>query len=109
MPFRPPRQRIVPGTGLKIYDITHADTNEHSVALPAGYPANTKALVVKANRIAGTGAFTVRSVSGVDGSGWTLNSYGSGTWLRAADGLFYYFISVAGDDWDIYAVGYITG
>ena len=97
--------KVVPASG-KIYDITHEDTAEHSVALPAGYPANTKAIHIKANRVAGTGYFWPRSTSGVSGP-YLANEQG-GLWFRAANGLFYYVINVASDDWDIMAVGYIT-
>ena len=102
--------RIVPASG-KIYDITHADTNEHSVALPAGYPANTKALIIYPLRIAGTGHFATISVSGMPAAeARRFNNNGEGgMWIRAVDGLFYYRLNVANDDWDIYSNGYITG
>ena len=98
---------VIPASG-KIYDITHADTAEHSVALPAGYPANTKAMVVQAYRTAGTSNFHATSVSGVV-LGWKIGTALSGLWLRATDGLFYYHLEVANDVWEIYALGYITG
>ena len=99
--------RIVPASG-KIYDITHADTNEHSVALPAGYPANTKAIIIRGVRVTGTGSFIMISTSGQSAYSWNFSQGGSGVWMRAADGLFYYSLSVANDDWDIHAIGYVT-
>ena len=98
--------KIVPASG-KIYDITHADTNEHSVALPAGYPANTKALIVRCSRVAGTGNIYLNSVPGASGATWQIATPNTGVWIRATDGMFYYSISVANDDWDIFAVGRI--
>ena len=97
---------MVPASG-KIYDITHADTAEHSVALPAGYPANTKALLISPHRVAGAGHFRVGSVSGgIDGY---VSSLMPILWVRAANELFYYQFTVANDDWDIMALGYIVG
>ena len=101
-------QRIVPASG-KIYDITHADTDEHSVALPAGFPANTKSITIWVNRIAGAGSLMTRSVSGQAFSTWILATNQTGIWYRAIDGLFYYRLSIANDDFDVYAVAYITG
>ena len=98
--------RIIPASG-KIYDITHADTNEHSVALPAGYPANTKAIYITCFRLAGTGFFVPRSVSGMPGAPRIATDFG-GLWIRAVNGLFYYNLHTANDDWDIFSDGYIT-
>jgi len=98
--------RVLPASG-KIYDITEADTAEHSVALPAGYPANTRAIQIRAERVTGTGTFQPRSVSGQ--TGFAILNNGNAFWIRAADGLFYYNLGVANDDWDILAQGYITG
>jgi len=100
--------RIVPTTG-KIYDITHADTNEHTVALPATYPANTKAIIITGIRIAGTGYVRIKSVSGGTGYDSCLDVRFQYMWIRATDGLFYYNLSVANDDFDVYATGYVTG
>jgi len=104
--FQSEMTRIVPATG-KIYDLTHADTNEHTAALPSGYPANTKAIHVKAIRAAGTGSILLKSVTGGDAIILAHNAHG--LWFRAANGSFYYELSVANDDWNIYATGYITG
>ena len=98
---------IVPASG-KIYDITHADNNEHSVPLPAGYPENTQALSIRANRVSGSGVFVSRSVSGQTGVN-IFNNESAGLWIRAVDGLFYYNLNTPGDDWDIYAMGYVIG
>ena len=99
--------RIVPASG-KIYDITHADTNEHSVALPTGYPANTKILIVRQTRIAGTGGIKIFSVTG-DNIGGVLSEGNIGVWVRSADGTWLYKLTIANDDFDVYALGYITG
>ena len=103
--YRDQVARIVPATG-KIYDITHADTAEHSVSLPAGYPANTKAIQIKAYRVAGTGNFQPQSLSG--GSTERVPTLYGTLWFRSTDGLFYYTLSVANDVWEISALGYIT-
>jgi len=99
---------IIPASG-QIYDITHPDVNEHSVGLPVGYPANTRALLVMCTRMAGTGVIYLISTSGVISSRWTVSTGLAGVWVRAADGQFYHSLSVANDDWDLYAIGYIAG
>ena len=105
--YRDQVARIVPASG-QIYDITHADTNEHSVALPTGYPANTRAILVRTDRVGGTGSFRMRSVSGA--ATYITTAPGAhGLWIRASDGLFWYSLQTASDDWDIFANGYITG
>lgn len=96
-----------PASG-KIYDITHPDTNEHSVSLPSGYPANTKLLFIKVVRSSGSGFFYVGSVSGSTDKARVATTYGS-AWVRAADGLFYYSLGTADDDFDIFSLGYIVG
>ena len=105
--YRDQVARIVTGSG-KIADITHADTNEHSMALPAGYPANTRAIIIRPERVTGTGLFICRQVTGIT-FGWTIASAIGGVWVRAADGLFYYNLTVANDDWDIRVIAIITG
>jgi len=100
------RVRIVPATG-KIYDITHADTNEHSVTIPVGYPGNIKALYCRFSRIAGTGQLKMISTQGTPGM--YITTQDNGLWFRAIDGLFYYSLSVANDDWDVFIYGYIAG
>jgi hypothetical protein len=100
---------VSPASG-KIFDITHADANEHTVPLPAGLPENTKAMLIFGDRIGGTGIFRAISTAG-DGNiayvGVANNLWG--LWVRAADGLFHYKLSVAGDDWDIYVLGVFFG
>lgn len=91
----------------KIYDITHADLNEHSVALPAGYPANTRALNIYAVRIAGTGVFRTLSVTG-DLVGRSIITSTGGFWIRSVSGLFLYRLTAINDNWDIFCAGYIT-
>ena len=98
--------RIVPDSG-KIYDITHADTLEHTVSLPSGYPENTRAIIISPLRVSGTGTFLISSVSG--GQVTEATSYRQMTWIRASDGLFYYKLLTSGDDWDIHSAGYMTG
>jgi len=105
----PQVSRIVPASG-KIYDITEADTNEHSVALPAGYPANTKALHISPRRIAGTGSLKIAGVQGNTAANHgTIASQNMGLWPRAVDGLFYYRLGTASDVWEIDIIGYFIG
>ena len=110
MPISGPAVQILPTDGAKIADVTHADTVEHSMALPAGYPANTKAIIIRAARQAGTGSFRLYCPSG--SFSYVLTSGGAsscGWWIRQADGLFHYSLSVANDDWDIYGSAVMTG
>lgn len=91
--------------GTKIADITHADVIEHVFDhVAAGFPSNTVAIYIKLIRIAGTGSFIVRSVSGGTDIGFSTGF--SCLWFKAADGNFYYRLGVANDDWDVLATGY---
>ena len=115
---RSPSTRNVPATG-KIADITHADTDEHSLTLAqlnavyAGtFPENTRVIYVGGTKIAGTGTLNLHSVSGQKGVTIVTSTaayFYAVLWYRAADGLFYYSQTVANDDWDVYALGYQTG
>ena len=110
MPIVGKSLNIVSASG-KIYDITHVDSNEHNVTLPAGYPQNTRAMFVSGRRVAGTGFFELRSVSGADGHLIQAVAAARGVgavWFRASDGLFYYRLTTGNDDWDIYIHGYWT-
>jgi len=98
---------VTTSTATKIYDITHSDTDAHSVDLPVGYPENTVALIVSVIR-AGTGNLHLRPAA--LGTNMILGQNGWGMWLRSpADGKFHYALGTADDDWDVYSVGYITG
>jgi len=97
---------ITPTSCDKIYDITHADTDPHSVNLPASCPANTSALVVTVQR---TGSGNLYLRSGSLGCNMILGQNGWGLWLRSiTDGKFHYGLGTANDDWDVYLIGYIT-
>ena len=102
------KNRIAPASG-KIYDLTQADVNEHAVALPGGYPANTRALVIMASRQAGTGNFRIISVTGDTVGGLLISNQGTAVWVRSASGDFLYRLTAINDDWDIYSIGYLTG
>jgi len=113
------KNRIPPASG-KIADITHADTNEHSLTLaqlnavypPGNLPENTRVIYVGGTRIAGAGTLNLHSVSGQKGvtivTGTAAYFYAV-LWYRAADGRFYYSQTVANDDWDVYILGFQTG
>jgi len=93
-------------SATKIYDITHNDTEGHSVNLPVGYPENTWALIVSVSRV-GTGNIHLRPTA--LGTNMILGQNGWGMWLRSpADGKFHYSLGTANDDWDVYAIGHIT-
>lgn len=99
--------KVVPH-GPKIADITHADILEHSLTPAAlGLPDNVTAIYYWGIRMGGAGAFEAKSASG--GPVFPIGSGSGSMWFKAADGLFYYELSVANDDWDIYAVGYLYG
>ena len=106
--FQSEMTRIEPADG-KIYDITHADTLEHSVGLPAGYPENTRAIIAVNARQAGTGFLRMRTTSGSSSYMPSVLGTTHAFWVRAVDGQFYYRQTVANDDFDVYALGYLTG
>jgi len=93
--------------GSKIADITHADVNEHTLTPAAlGLPANTVAILMKADRIVGTGNLNVRTVAA--GAAMTFINGDEMFWPVDNTGVFRYSLSVANDDWDIGCYGYMT-
>jgi hypothetical protein len=110
-------QQIFVAYNGKIADITHADTNQHTLELanPAGTGAiagETRKIVmvhVIPARIAGTGSFYVYPNEGaqfVDLGNWF---YSRGITIIANDSQrLQYSLSVANDDFDLYCFGYVV-
>ena len=93
--------------GLQIADITHADTDEHTLTPTAlGVPENTKCLFVKVYRASGTGTLEILMETG--GRQASLPVGGLTPWPISEDGTFRYKLSVANDDFDVYGFGYLT-
>ena len=103
------RQFFVPYNG-KIADITHADTNKHTLDLAAALTETRKiiAVLVCASRIAGTGDFFTYPNEG------TFSAFtGADTrpnCIVIADGTqrLQYSLGVASSDWDLYCKGYVV-
>jgi len=112
-----PRQTFVPYNG-KIGDLTHADTNRHelTVANPAGTGAiagETRKiimLILGAVRMAGAGSFSLYPNEGATGSPqWTTDVSNPHPIVIANDSQrVQYSLSVAGNDWDLYCMGYVV-
>jgi len=103
------RQIFIPYDG-KIADITHPDTNKHTLDLATILTETRKiiGLIIYIFRMAGTGGFIVYPAEGATGL-WISNGDKSPT-IVIADGTqrLQYSLYVANDDWDIYCSGYVV-
>jgi hypothetical protein len=109
------QQIFVPYNG-KIADITHADTDKHYLTLAnsagtgaiAGETRKIVAITIKTNRMAGSGAFYMYPNEGT--SSYAISSGVVGSMIVIADGTqrLQYNQTVAGDDWDVYCLGYVV-
>jgi hypothetical protein len=107
-----PRHRtlFVPFNG-KIADITHADTNKHTLDLAAALGETRKIISIffKGNRIAGTGYFNTFPNEGVTELVWATGGAGCIAYiLKDNTQEMQYVLTVANDDWDIYCYGYVV-
>lgn len=106
---QPPYVIFVPYNG-KIADITHADTNKHTIDLETILSETRKiiAVTIYAHRVSGTGAFQVYPNEG--------NSYLDATepyrsplvFIKDGTQNVQYNLTVANDDWDVYCMGYVV-
>lgn len=114
---RPVKQFFVPYNG-KIADITHADTNKHTLILAnaagtgaiAGETRKIIAVYIGVTRMAGTGEVFVFPNEGATylnlgylvfyGRGFHVIANGTQRWQ--------YKLSVANDDFDLYCLGYVV-
>ena len=100
----------------KIADITHADTNLHTLTLAnaagtgaiAGETRKIVALAIDANRVAGTGNFYVYPNEGVNTYNATWGSEGEMVVIANGTQRFQYSLTVNNDDFDIYCLGYVV-
>ena len=107
------RQFFVPYSG-KIADITHADTDKHTLDLATALSDTRKIIMVIITwiRISGTGELAVYPNEGTGthyGASWTSSSIASFP-LVIKDGTqrLQYALSVASDDFDMYCKGYVV-
>jgi len=99
---------FVPYNG-KIADITHADTNNHTLDLAAALSETRKIIAVECEgrRIAGTGYFKPYPNEGSGSIAGGAGSYSSWWCIIKPDtNRLQYSLSVANDDWDLYCWGY---
>ena len=93
------------GLNEKIADITHADTNKHTITLAAlGLPDNAIGLLLTANRVSGTGSLRVYPIEGTLGVALT----GEISNIVVINNRLQYDLTVANDDFDLYCIGYFT-
>lgn len=93
--------------GSKIADITHADTNEHTISLSSlGLPDNVIAILCYFVRFGGTGTFNCRTEP--SGALYVVSHLQTALWMVGNTGELIYRLSVAGDDWDIQGFAYWT-
>jgi hypothetical protein len=112
-----PRQIFVP-YNAKIADITHADTNKHTLTLAnaggtgaiTGETRKIIALLWTTSRIAGTGYVYSYSNEGANmqqGPTW-IGSYDVTTIIANGTQRLQYSLTVANDDFDMYCYGYVV-
>jgi len=103
-------QIFVPYNG-KIADITHADTNLHTLDLAAALTETRKiiAVIVMDQKITGTGVLNVYPNEGAQSSYLSGDTMLMG-FVVIADGTqrLQYALSVANDDFDLYCLGYVV-
>jgi len=106
---RAKRQVWVPYNG-KIADITHADTNKHTLDLETALSETRKivAVILRDQRIAGTGNLQWFSNEGTLQYNKAVTMYPHT--LVIADGTQrgQYSLTVANDDWDVFCHGYVV-
>jgi len=101
--------RFVTLTPTKIADITHADTDPHTLDLSTIVPPETLALYIMAERISGSG-----SLSGLPnniGSKYVRignTNTSSPLIISIKDQTLPYKLTAANDDWDLYLLGYFV-
>ena len=106
-----PRQIFVPYNG-KIADITHADTNKHTLDLATALSETRKIIAVQLGcaRIAGTGYLKPYPNEGAGSNELpTFSGYGYNK-VVIANGTqrLQYALSVANDDFDLYCYSYVV-
>lgn len=94
----------------KIADISHADILKHTLDLSVALPETRKiiAVIVGAQRMAGTGNFYVYPNEGVTGMWCRHDQFYPFTIISNGTQRLQYAQTVAGDDWDLYCVGYVV-
>lgn len=93
----------------KVADITHADTNKHTITLAElGLPANAVALLLQANRVSGTGSLRGYPNEGVYPLYLGQGSIQPGIVFGIINERLEYDLTVINDDWDLLCMGYWT-
>jgi len=104
-----PRQIFVPYNG-KIADITHADTNKHTLDLATALSETRKiiALVLTGYRVTGTGYMCVYPNEGVLAQETYYGTHCAFTIIANGSQRVQYALSVAGEDFDMRCFGYVV-
>lgn len=87
----------------KVADITHADTNKHTVDLSAFVPENCVAIVVYGRRVVGAGELLMYPDEGT----FLVETFWKSVEVIAIrNQRLEYELSVKNDDFDLYLMGY---
>ena len=111
----PPQVEFVPYNG-KIADISHPDTDKHFLDLATALGETRKIIAVKlvASRMSGGGSFFVypnegdTGIQGTQGQGETWMFYLGLCIIKNGSQRLQYSQLWAGDDWDLYCLGYVV-
>lgn len=103
------RHLFVPYNG-KIADITHADTNKHTLDLAAalGETRTIIAVILNVARIAGTGDFRVYPNEGAKFLYIEMWNQSDFVVIASNSQRLQYNQTVANDDFDLYCLGYVV-
>ena len=93
-------------TNLKIADINEADVLKHYLDLSAVCPANVKCVSIRSGRVAGTGILMFYPN---EGTTYVNGEYGQPVAVAEGTRRLQYAQSVAGDDFDVFMIGYWYG
>jgi len=93
----------------KVADITHADTNKHTITLEAlGLPSNAIVLLLTAKRITGTGSLRGYPNEGTNDLYLGIGTAQAGIVFAIINERLQYDLTVANDNWDLFCMGFWT-
>jgi len=101
--------RLVTLIPHKIADLQENDTDPHDLDLSSTLPKGTKAILVRAYRISGTGYFRVRPLGSAEANfNIDENSIGAIALVPIKNRTLTWYNTMANDDWDLKLYGYFV-
>jgi len=101
--------RLVVFPPYKIADLKENDTTVHTEDLSSILPPGTQAIIIRANRVSGTGYLLVYPTSGPTSTLFVdENQTPAGATIPIKNQELKWKNTVANDDWDVYLFGYFV-